>query len=631
MRKVAPFLCGFIIVSLFFIYAKRLENRLPQACSTTLPAHQFRAPQTSFPFHVDLKTALVFQGNRADSHVLAAYQQILAEEGFAYELVPAAALLNYSAKKLKERYVALILPEEINQNIPPPVVHLLERYVLDAGGKILLGADAGAIDGEGARRAQGLFAALAGLQYGWPKAGGEVKEPAGNRYEGTLLIPEGSPLRKYFDPVLFDRDALKVFDCPPVKDAYFPIANAGANVLAYTDRQPPENACVLQKNYAGGGVVLSVNGSPGALKARENVDFVLRPLLKYFLLELVGQPRLVASPGGTAGLVLAVHVCSGAYFRDLDRILAWKLFSQEIPFSFFVTAGPDNDRPGDKRGVDVCNPKKGRRYVEALSRYGSVGAHGGWHHNYWAYHYNELSAEEKKEYIDWNYQALQEVTGRPVTDYAAPGGRHDPEINDFLAAWGTKAVSAPLAFHSPPTRAWFNGRQEKRFWLFGYTGTTYGTAFENMLAGGRKPEQIVADICKLIDALVEKREIRLLYFHPVSIARHPQMWRAIQSYILQQVEEGNLSVRTMSDFAGFLARHEKVRFSIRKNERGYLVAASCPDSLKEMTFALPLEQNTRLKNAAGLKIKEKNGWTYVTILKDTRQVKLQLSATKTGA
>jgi len=361
------------------------------------------------------------------------------------------------------------------------------------------------------------------------------------------------------------------------------------------------------------------------------VDFVLRPLLKYFLLELVGLPRLVASPGGTGGLVVAIHLCSGAYFRDLDRILAWRLLSGDIPFSFYVTAGPDNDRPGDKRGVDVLNPKKGRRYVEALEQYGSIGAHGGWCHNYWAYHYRELTDEEKKAYIDWNYQALAEVTGRPVTDYAAPGGAHDPKVNNYLAALGTKAASVPVAFNSPPTHAWFNGQPENRFWFFGYTGTTYGTAFENMLAGGRKPAQIEEDIRQLLDFLAEKREIRLLYFHPVSLARHPEMWRSIQSYLLKQVEEGNLTVRTMNDFAAFLTRHEKVRFSIRKARRGYYLTASSPDSLKEMTFALPVDKYNHLKNVAGLKVKEKNGWAYATIIRDVQKADFLVPGTKPGA
>ncbi len=627
-KKSLFLVVGLVFLVLLFFFVKWSESELPPAQSEMAAVQPVLAPPPDFPLNVEIKAALVFNEGGPNPEALAAYRQVLTEEGFPFEVIPARSLLRYNAKTLKEVYAAIILPENVNREITLPVARLLEEYVTRSGGKVYLGADAGTV-GE---KEHGLLSSLAGLQSRLPGPPGEKTIAGDGPPQGILLISEHSPLRRHFDPGLFDHDALKVFDSPPVQVSHFPLAYVTAGILAYTGRKDrPECGSVLLKKYPGGGAVLYVDGAPGLLKTRENVDFVLRGLLKYFLLELAGLPRLVASPGGTGGLVVAIHICSGAYFRDLDRILAWRLLSPNLPFSFYVTAGPDNDRPGDKRGVDVLNPQKGRRYVEALGQYGSIGAHGGWIHNYWAYHYRELTDEEKKAYLDRNYRALAEVTGRLVTDYAAPGGAHDPKVNDYLAALGTKAASVPVAFNSPPTHAWFNGQPEKRFWIFGYTGTTYGTAFENMLAGGRKPAQIAEDLRQLLDFLAEKREIRLLYFHPVSIARHPEMWKSIQSYLLKQVEEGNLTVRPMNDFAAFLTRHEKVRFSVRKTLRGYYITASSPDSLKEMTFALPVGKNVRIRNAAGLRVKEKNGWVYVTIVRDVQKAAFPVLATKSGA
>ena len=631
MRNNVFFISGFIIIlSLLFGYVQWSDSESSQNQPTTASSKQFTVPETGFPLNVELKVALVF--NQNNSNILAAYQQILTEEGFPYELVPDSALLKYSAKKLKEKYGALIFPEEINQKIAPSTVKLVEEYVLQAGGKVFLGVDAGAVDDQNAWRAQELFSTLTGARYRLPDLNKKDPSPGDFHNKGILFIPASSPLRSYFDPGLFVNDILKVNDYPVVEDGFLFLSDVQASILAYFRQDVfPEGEAVLQKNYPGGGMVLWVNGRPGLLKSQENIDFVLRSLLKYFLLEMVRLPRLVAAPGGTGGLVVAIHICSGAYFRDLDHIFAQKLLSSEILFSFFVTAGPDNDRSGDGRGVDILNPKKGGRYVDLLSRYGNIGSHGGWIHNYWSYHYENLSPEEKKKYIDLNYQALEAVTGHAVTEYAAPGGSHDAEANDFLAAWKTKAVSVPLAFHSPPTHGWFNGSQEKRFWLFGYTGTQSGTAFENMLAKGRKPQQITTDIEQLINTVVEKREIRLLYFHPVSIARHPDMWRAIQSYLLKQATEGNLSMRTMSDFADFLDRHQSVRFSVRKFVNGYSLQAISPFSLKEMTFALPLEAKAYVKRGKGLRVREKNGWAYITILDDKNKVELQITFLKKAA
>ena len=613
-RKLSFWVPGVVflgVVALVLVYARWSGGSLPQERPAALP---FPAPDTDFPFNTELKAALVY--DRPDSGALAAYRQVLAEEGFPFEQVPAESLLQYGGRQLKERYLAVILPEEAGRRVGPAVARLLQDYVLGAGGKLFLALDAGTVDERGFRREAGLFSALAGCRY---DPAGSAPGEGGSASGGALLVPGQSPLRKYFDPTLFFHDSLQVFDCPPVKDTGFPLAEVSARVLACYDREAPENGAVLQKNYPGGGAVLAVNGAPGLLKCRENVDFVLRSLLKYFLMELAGSPRLVASPNGTAGLVVAVHICSGAYFRDLDRILAQRLFSGEIPFSFYLSAGPDNDRPGDKRGVDVLNPKKGGRYLGALAQYGSVGSHGGWIHNYWAYNFKELSAEEKKDYIDRNYLALKEATGQPVLSYAAPGGAHDSLVNDYLASWGTRAVSLPICFNSPPTHGWFDGRPEQRFWIFGYTGTVWGTAFENMLARGRRPKEIVADICQLIDSLVEKREIRLIYFHPVSIARNPEMWKSIQGYILKNVQEGNLSVRTVNDYAGFLDRREKVLFSVRRIKSGYSISARSPETMKEMTFALPLPRGGRVRHVPGYRIRSKDGWVYATITKDANR------------
>lgn len=605
---------GLIVACLLIIYSARSGSE--PGSGEAPPAPRFSAPETDFPLNSDIKAALVFAD--LNSPALAAYQEVLAEEGFPFDLVPADSLAGYGARELKKRYAAVILPEEVNRRLDPGLAGLLQEYVSGAGGKVFLGGDAGTLEEGGALRERGLFSALAGLDY-----------RQGRRQPGTLSVPATSPLRKFFDPGLYSGDELKIPDFPPVKDARLELGEVSGRVLAYCGGKTPSDGYLVQKNYAGGGSVVFVNGTPGLLKVRENVDFVLRGLLKYFLLEVVGLPRLVAAPNGTAGLVVAVHLCSGAYFRDLDRIFGLKLFTQEFPFSFYVTAGPDNDRPGDRRGFDALNPRKGGRYLGLLQQYGSIGSHGGWIHNYWAYHFRELLPEEKEEYIAANYRALQEALGQPVADYAAPGGAHDAAVNEFLAAQGTRAASLPLAFNSPPTRGWFEGRPERRFWLFGYTGTVYGTAFENMLAAGRKPAQIQSDVCRLLDALVQMREIRLIYFHPVSVARHPEMWRSIQNYILKYVSEGSLSVRTMLDFADFLDRHGKVRFAVQRTAQGYHISASSPDSLKEMTFALPAK-NARVRAVPGCRVKEKDGWAYVTITRDVKEVSLSVPVVRSG-
>ena len=573
-------------------------------------------PPAELPRGRPVKVALAYADHEETSRALMAYRQVLEEEGFPFELLPLSRASSLGPAELKDAYAAIILPEEINRQLSLPLAARLEEYVLTHGGKLWVGRDVGTLDAGGAPLVKGALARLVGAGYG---------EGVGEEYPGSWIIPPGSPLRGYFDPGLFDGDPLRIYGYPALQDLHRSLEGVSATVLAIGRETPagPEQALVTEKVYPRGGVAFFTNARLALHKYQANDDFILRAPLKYFLLERVRLPRLVASPGGGGGLAIAVHVDSGKHLRYLDRIFSQNLFSREIPFSIHLTAGPDDERPGDGLGINVENPAVQQKYVRRLASYGSIGSHGGWRHNYWAREFDSFSEDERREYIDSNYRALTVATGQAVVEYSAPGGLHSPAVNDYIAAWGTVAASVPNSYYSPPTHAWFDGRREDRFWLFGYTGTRYGMALENMLMEGRSPRQIVADTRGVVDTVVGRREIRLYYFHPVSVGTYPLMWKEIQNYILHCVRQGRLVVRTMSGFAAFLNRHRKVRFSVSRAPGGYTVEAEGPESLREMTFALPLGGG-QARPVTGLRLREEGDWAYFTVEDDVLRVRFRV-------
>lgn len=578
----------------------------------------------------EIKAAIVYSPSSSskESSTLSVYKQILEEEGFPHEIVTADALLALQPDALKKQYAALILPEDVNRKLPQAVCQLLEQYASVHGGKVLIVFDAGIQDQEGKTLSRWPFSKLTGIASLYEQS--EVipdTTPNTKQYLGPWVIPEDSPLRRYFDPGSFQGDTVKIHAFPAFQEMHWRLSGVDARTVAYGSEAMVDgrDSIVTVKSFTRGGAAMYINGRPGHFKFRGNNDLMLRAPLKYFLIDIAKMPRLMASPRGVGGLVFGMHLCSGAYLKNLDYIFEKGLFSEELPMSFAITAGPDCDQPGDAKGFDVLNPGKGLRFIERLKQYGSIGAHGGWIHNYWALHYHDLTSQDRKRYIDLNYQALQQATGMPVLDYAAPGGMHSTELNEYLASWGTKAASIPTSFNSPPTHGWFEGRREDRFWLFGYTGTQYGMAFENMLMSGRAPDEIVNDMEQLVDSVVEKREIRLFYSHPLSIATHPDMWKEVRDYILDNVRRGKLTVKTMVDYADFLDRHSKVEFSITRTSSGYLVKARSSASLKDMTFALPLFHQSHVRDAGGAFFTESDGWSYITIDRDTNEVEIPVT------
>ena len=629
IRRTVILVIACILISLM------LSACAPGVASISLSPEVTGAAGSSVSGERDLKVALVYvPGSPSEHPTLDVYCQLLDEEGFPYETVDARSLEGLSPFALRRSFSAIILPEGVNSGVSKAFAKLVEQYVASAGGKALIAFDAGTADEQGRLRTEYLFSGCTGVSLARPETGGASNTGSQSipGYFGPWVLPKSSPLRRYYEEGVLAGDTAKLNGFPAAQDYHFLLDAVDAVPLAYGKEGPqrPEDAAMTAKYYPSGGVAVYVNGKLGSLKVNGNNDFMMRDPLKYFLIEIARVPRLVSSPDGIGGLVLNIHICSGVYFKDLDRILKQDLLSKEIPFFFAVTAGPDCDAPGDQKGFDAENPEKGLPYLQQLKDYGSIGAHGGWIHNYWAYHFAELSSQEKKEYIDKNFDALEKATGRAVREYAAPGGMHSLEVSDFIADRGVVAASIPTSFCSPPTHGWFDGKREDRFWLFGYTGTQYGMAFENMLAARRSPKNIEQDLFKIVDTVVEKREIRLFYSHPLSIASHPDMWRKIQGYVLAKVHAGELSVRTAEQFADFLDRHSKAKPSVERTSDGFLLRARSSASLREMAFAVPLDPGSHVVSASGFPVRVKDGWAYVAIDKDVTNAEIRVVVAREG-
>ena len=565
---------------------------------------------------------LVYPAGSGDNPVVRAYSQVLREEGFQLESLTPEAVGELAPDKLRRRLAAVVLPEEVNTQVTPGLTTALARFVREEGGALWLGQDAGrglagATDSAAADSAATELLELAGVAYA-----------EGGRARTAWHIPADSPLRRYYDEGVFRGDLLRVYPYPPYEDRRVAVRVTTGRVLA--TGAPLRVPVAVERDYPGGGAAFYLNGRPGRAKYMGNDDLVLRGPLKYLLLEKARAPRLVGAPGGVGGLALSIHICAGTYNRELDRMLSIDAFRPELPITFSITAGPDNNHPGDGTGFDADNPRKGGAYVKRLATYGSIGAQGGWIHNYWAANELRLAPAQRERWIHRNFESLRRTSGQPVIDYAAPGGAHTTDLNDYLAAEGARIAAIPTSYNAPPTHAWFGGKREDRFWVLGYSGTRYGPAVENMLAEGRSPHRIAADVAQLFEEVAGKREIRLFYSHPFELATRPELWQAIQDSAVRLVREGRLSVRTMGEYARFLDRRERTEFKIRNQDGAYVIEAAGPETLRSFSFALPVP-SARLRAPGGtVKVRGDANWSYVTVTADVKRLRLRLPYSSSG-
>ncbi|MGB9920730.1 MAG: hypothetical protein ACPLPT_08415 [Moorellales bacterium] len=557
---------------------------------------------------------LLADGLGLDDPTVEVYVELLSEEGFPYRLITPAEVEAASSAHLGEKLWAVIIPEgaaAIGGRAAEQIRQWVERY----GGKLMFVYDGGWCGSE----EQGRFLLkLAGLD----------TRLEGGVFLGPWILPGGSALRSYFDPGVTAGDRLAVPGYPPIQSYHYPVALADPEVeeLLSTSRDASSAnvPVVTLRRFAGDGAVMFVNSPVGRQKVEANDDLLARVPLKFFLIEIARVPRLIAAPQGEGGIVLNLHLCARRSVVLVRKLLAAHLFTTELPLTVSVTAGPHQFLPGDRLGTDAA--RRGRKALEDLARYGSLGSQGGWAHGQWAYLFSHLSAGRKEKMVARNWQVMSALKGRPVTEYAAPNGRHEDRINDYLAALGVKGEAFPAAFNSPPTHPWFSRRVDARLWLFGYTSTADGSCLENMLARHRNPEEVVQEVRgQVIEQAIKRREIRLFYFHPDSVAKHPEILRGLNACLLEEIGAGRLTVRTMEEYCDFLERHQQVQFRFRRERRGLLVEAWSPRDLQEMTFALPVDARARPRPLRGeWRFRVEGGWLLATVAGPGREASLYL-------
>lgn len=515
-----------------------------------------------------------------DKLVLSAYEQILKEEGFSYQVV-APADLSRSAGGTVINYDALIVPEVINANMSEELTQAISSYVQNYGHDVLLVLDPATRTDDGELRQAGLLSELAGVRYYLPAPDGKQ-----STYYGFWKFSSASMGSEWgITPGKLDQDnAVSSYSYGELQYEHARAVNQDANIVAFDQAGGTNVPVITEKMHDSGGTAVYVNLPLAKYKLRSD-DLVIRSVLRSFLIKKARLPRLVNSPGGAGGLVFNLHVCSGAYFKALTVMMMQGIFQKELPFSIHITAGPDTYKLGDQMGFSAGDRFKGRPLLEMLQDYGEIGSHGGWAHNFFAYNMQYLPQERVVELIKWNSMALKDVTGKKVVEYSAPGGNHPYWVNQELEKMGVKAYYFAGDTGTSPTQPLLDGKPTNgATWAFTITPYRQYASLEEMERGHVPTEEVKQWVQDLIDFSSQERVIRMVYTHPSDVSFELEVMRALEDKALAEQAKGRLKVAPMSQFADFLNRHAATKFQARKLEaNGYSFDLENPDGLKDMT------------------------------------------------
>jgi hypothetical protein len=292
-----------------------------------------------------------------------------------------------------------------------------------------------------------------------------------------------------------------------------------------------------------------------------------------------------------------------------------------VPASFHITAGEFSGTPGHIDGFDACG--KGRPLVEEMMRYGAIGSHGGWAHDWFARNIEEGRFGEKEitHYIEKNNACLESITGKKIVEYSAPVGVHpQPLMTKVIEGLGMIAYYSIGDTGSAPNRSFIDGKMISDKVIafpvmpFGKTASLY----EMDVVDHKSRAEVTRWFHEILEYISNHRTVRLIYSHPYNFRHYPAEIRDFIETADQMQGKGALAVRTMGDHARFLLRFLKTSFQFRRETAGLTVVLANPEGLTGLTVTIPKKQYQR-PDDKDLSVEEDAAYYYATVLSDLRE------------
>jgi peptidoglycan/xylan/chitin deacetylase (PgdA/CDA1 family) len=344
------------------------------------------------------------------------------------------------------------------------------------------------------------------------------------------------------------------------------------------------------------GQVMFVNLPLSYLESRTD-GMLMHSFLRYFGVKMIGLPYLSSVPDGTGGLVFNWHIDAKSMAAPLQQLVAAGVFDRG-PYSVHFTAGPDVDQAGDGKGLNVGHDPQTDRLIKELQQRGhAIGSHGGWIHNYFGEHISDDNEKEFAKYIEWNIDAIQKVTGKPVVEYSAPLGNQPQWVSHWLETKHIDSYYFAGDTGMGPTQVYRGTtRDGDNVWAFPIVHLGPYASLEEMGFANVNPQIVEQWLSNVADFVAEDRSARLIYTHPLGATKYIGALRQFLTHTDQLAAEHRFRWYTMSELADFMNARKKVDWSLLNKSAGIVVLkVNSPDKLNGDTWIFPKTQYDKPK------------------------------------
>lgn len=523
-------------------------------------------------------------------NILAGYQSVLEEEGVASQQVDIYELVKLDAAAVAKNTPAILFPDRAALYLPDETVSWLHAY-LEHGGTAAVVYDVGTQNKKDKYLDESVLTSLLGFNYC------TFKEDRENAFHVGKFKFASSDTRDFWDiPEGKTDDEMRLSGYSfgaldlPVRSINDIRDLSGEDIYAQVVAPDGTEMPGLIHKSIGSGHLFYVNLPLGALKI-DSDDLMLRSFLRTILFKFAQMPHVMNVAQGQGGIILNWHVDSAEELDVLPELFEEGFLHENIPMSFHVTAGDYLNEPGDGEGFNA-EGARGHAILEKLKDYGRVGSHGGWAHNWFAKNLfdGNFSEDEMRHYIKINNDAVEAVTGIPVTEYAAPDGVYpQPVSTKELEDMGIIAYYYTGDSGSFMNRTFYNGKMVSEQTIavpimpFG----DYASLEEMHHLGNLSPEQVMDWMQSLVSYSNENRTIRMFYSHPYDLQEYPGMVIDFLDWLDEAQEDGEIRVLTMTDAVSFFKRFLKTEYSFHRTAAGMHVQLKNPEGLKDITVAVP--------------------------------------------
>jgi hypothetical protein len=493
----------------------------------------------------------------------------------------------------RPKCAGVILPDSIHQQASDVLLGEVRDYVAN-GGNLMLVYDAAT------KSIQGFYPSdrsrlsdLAGVDYALYKNLGDATIRSGDM-TGTIQLMKqlGVPPGKFF-PFLAPTAASENTTSTQLRRYQYGNLEYPSFVTEgdYAGQVLLHSSAGIAAGYRKykEGRVLFVNLPLGYLKG-DTDGLPLHTFLKYFAVRMLSLPHLLSVPDGVGGLVLNWHVDSNAAISALQTMNSWTIL-QQGPYSIDITAGPDTYAVGDNGGFNVLHNPVSQDLVHQYVRLGNeIGSHGGWIHNYFAAHVESDSPKDMAKLLDLNKDALEQVTGKRVVEYAAPNGDQPEWVTHWLESHGFVAYYFTGDAGMGPTQGYRRAqRAGQDIWAFPMAQLDRAASFEEFSGENISFDVVQQWLEALTGFVADRQEVRLLYFHPPGILPYHEIVDNWLKKTAQLKAQGSFRWYTMAQVANFLNLRKRVDWTLTERDGLASLKATDSQTLAHQTWSLPAD------------------------------------------